>query len=81
MLAVVSSHLELPLIYDHAIKLCCFSLQETQSKITTLMKKATPNVNSDTATPDVNSDTASPGPNDNTEATDQPTSPDTQHGK
>ena len=55
-------------------------MQETQSKITTLMKKATPDVNSDTATPDVNSDTASPDPNDNTEATDQPTS-DTQHGK
>ena len=33
------------------------------------------------ATPDVNSDTASPDPIDNTEATDQPTSPDTQHGK
>ena len=71
-MAVVSSHPKLPLIYDNAIKIYCFSLQETQSKITTLMKKATP---------DVNSDTASPDPIDNTEATDQPTSPDTQHGK
>ena len=32
-------------------------------------------------TPDDSSDTASPDPNDDTEATNQPTSPDTQHGK
>ena len=47
------------------------SLQETLSKITTLLKQGKSDVKDHDASGDAN---------DNTEATDQPTSADTQHG-